>query len=222
MVKRISKQEVVQGAPIVISKDNPDAMFLKDNPNVVFKEGSKFLTSTYTAGAFDVSLNNPTVSDPSLTIPTVPPIIALDVPNLADIEKVDFEEYYDAVSGLSKFKAIVKIRNTSSNKKDVIGVDARIYNPNGASNYTFTTQTASTASAVSNYVSNVTWYEAKTVYDPFEGTIITATAVVSNAQYPSDGTGVPADSVTGPAKYRTKIAWRKTEQEAIDAATVTL
>jgi len=49
---------------------------------------------------------------------------------MADIESITYEQYYDSVSKLVKYKAILKIRNSSKNQNNVAGVDARIYNPN--------------------------------------------------------------------------------------------
>lgn len=55
-----------------------------------------------------------------------------DVPQLSDIENIQYIKYFDPVSKIEKAKAIIKIRNSSKNKKDIAGVDARIYQPRGA------------------------------------------------------------------------------------------
>lgn len=49
-----------------------------------------------------------------------------DAPSLTDIEDVKTEDYYDPVSKALKIRAKIKIRNSSRNKKNVAGVDARI------------------------------------------------------------------------------------------------
>lgn len=54
-----------------------------------------------------------------------------DVPQLSDIESVQYVKYFDPVSKIEKAKAIIKIRNSSKNKNNVAGVDARIYQPRG-------------------------------------------------------------------------------------------
>lgn len=55
-----------------------------------------------------------------------------EVAQLSDIEDIQYIKYFDPVSKIEKVKAIIKIRNSSKNKKDVAGVDARIYQPRGA------------------------------------------------------------------------------------------
>jgi hypothetical protein len=52
-----------------------------------------------------------------------------DVPQLSDIEDI---KYFDPVSKIEKLKAIIKIRNSSKNKENIAGVDARIYQTRGA------------------------------------------------------------------------------------------
>lgn len=224
MVNRVSKQEVVQGAPTVIATNNPDAIFMKDNPNVVFTNENKFTTSNYASGAFltvDPAAIAAVSSTVSSTINT-PTYAILDVPALADIEKIDFEEYFDQLTGVVKYKAILKIRNSSINKSSVAGVDARIYNPYGSTSYSFGTGTASTANTVSNYVSTTTWYHAQTVFNLATESIISGPEIVGTATYPTDGNGVPADSTSGPNVKRTKSVWRKTSDDALLAAEVYL
>ena len=53
-----------------------------------------------------------------------------DVPNLVDIESVNFEQYLDPVTKTQKIRALIKIRNSSKNPLGVEAVDARIFNPN--------------------------------------------------------------------------------------------
>jgi hypothetical protein len=55
-----------------------------------------------------------------------------DVPNLSDIEKIEYIKYFDPVTKVEKAKVVIKIRNSSKNKSNVVGVDARIYQPRGA------------------------------------------------------------------------------------------
>lgn len=55
-----------------------------------------------------------------------------DVPQLSDIEDVQYTKYFDPVTKVEKAKAVIKIRNSSKNKKNIAGVDARIYQPRGA------------------------------------------------------------------------------------------
>ena len=59
-------------------------------------------------------------------------LVASDVPQLSDIENVEYIKYFDPVTKVEKVKAIIKIRNSSKNKSNIAGVDARIYQPRGA------------------------------------------------------------------------------------------
>lgn len=49
----------------------------------------------------------------------------IDAPSLSDIESVNFEEYKNK-EGVTKIKVKIKVRNSSINKSNVKGVDARI------------------------------------------------------------------------------------------------
>lgn len=59
-------------------------------------------------------------------------ISSSDVPNLSDIENIEYIKYFDPVTKVEKAKAVIKIRNSSKNKSNIAGVDARIYQPRGA------------------------------------------------------------------------------------------
>ncbi len=49
-----------------------------------------------------------------------------DVPDLSDIEDVEKIEYNDPVTKALKVRVKIKIRNSSKNKENIAGVDARI------------------------------------------------------------------------------------------------
>jgi hypothetical protein len=49
-----------------------------------------------------------------------------DVPQLSDIESIQYFPYKDESTQITKIKAVIKIRNSSINKKNIAGVDARI------------------------------------------------------------------------------------------------
>lgn len=221
MVKRVSKQQVVKQAPLVLSTDNPDAVFVKDNPDVVKTNTKGIIISDFSSGKFGVSGNAGDFT-PKPEVPKDDTTTGGDAPTLADIEKIDYEEYADPTTGASKYKAIIKIRNSSKEKANISGVDAITANISGYTVYTFGDKTATGNTNTSTFVTNVTWYNASTTYNPFSGTIISGPLIIGNAQYPSDGSGVPADSTTGPTSYRTKSVWRKTQAEALTAAQVNL
>lgn len=52
--------------------------------------------------------------------------LVADVPSLTDIESVVKTKYFDPVTKVEKAKIVIKIRNSSKNKNNIAGVDARI------------------------------------------------------------------------------------------------
>lgn len=128
---KIPGPNVVQGPKPVLSEDNPDTLWISPEKYLKIKAGKI---------SYDNYLSNISASSPAQT-QTPSEIMALlkkttegavkpDTVDLTDIESITYEQYYDSVSKLIKYKAIIKIRNSSVNKTNVEGVDARIYNPN--------------------------------------------------------------------------------------------
>jgi len=130
--KRVPIQQVVDAAPIVIDEKDPDLIFLNAKKVITTKNG-KINYDKYSAGVpgigggGDVVGNTSTNTTGTTTTPEKP--VKYDVPDLTDIESVTYEQYYDTVTKGAKVKAILKIRNSSVRGTDVVGVDARIYNP---------------------------------------------------------------------------------------------
>lgn len=131
--KRVPQSNVVQGTLPVLNENNPDTFFLKPNSFLKIKDGSvsydNYLTSASAISPISASrpdLNGLISSSGNISVP----VVKLDTVELTDIETITYEQYYDSVSKLVKYKAILKIRNSSINKTEVQGVDARIYNPN--------------------------------------------------------------------------------------------
>ena len=129
-IKRIDKKDVTEGQPLVLPVGHPDTVFLNPNNYIQTKgtitDYSKYQVSGAYSNLTGIPENggtNPISSNLSL-------INQADVPQLTDIESVNFEQYYDPVSKLAKYKAVLKIRNSSKSPNNVAGVDARIYNPN--------------------------------------------------------------------------------------------
>ena len=224
--KRVPKQAIVKDAPIILSKGHPDLTFLGD---ALETDAGKFSSSRYLAGSFNGSAGGSSSggsnggSGPSgPTGPTIPEVL-LDVPNLSDIESITYEEYPDS-TGVLKYRAVLKIRNSSVNKDNIAGIDARIYSPNSGKVYSFGVGAASTSTSTSTvvpsspFVSVVTWHNAQSVCDPINGVYGSVPYIAGTAQYREDGSGVPADSTSGPSRARIKSVWRKTESEALEAA----
>jgi hypothetical protein len=137
MAKRIRKESIVSGSERVLSADQLDLIAWYHPKEVIIvgeDEKSEYLTtgSRIPSGVNSLSgsLLAPGPSGPSgpsgLQITEV-----TDVPQLSDIESVQYVKYFDPVSKIEKAKVIIKIRNSSKNKNNVAGVDARIYQPRG-------------------------------------------------------------------------------------------
>lgn len=119
---RISAKSIVEGAPIVISPDNPESIFLDPNKTIITKPGTIWDKYLGVNGFGIINSDQPDgveEFDDSNK----------DTVHLTDIENITYESYL-GTTGELKYRAILKIRNSSKNKEDVIGVDARIYNPN--------------------------------------------------------------------------------------------
>ena len=129
-IKRIDKKDVTEGQPLVLPVGHPDTVFLNPN-NYIQTKGTITDYSKYqVSGAYSSLTGIPENGDIDPISSNLSLINQADVPQLTDIESVNFEQYYDPVSKLAKYKAVLKIRNSSKSPNNVAGVDARIYNPN--------------------------------------------------------------------------------------------
>jgi len=128
---RLDKKDITDGNPLILPEGHPDTVFLNPNSYLTVS-GTKLNYSKYQSGnpygsalpdnGEPTKLNNEIIEE--LTGAKIQ-----DVPEFTDIESVNFTKYYDAVTKEEKVKAVLKIRNSSNNKNNVAGVDARIYNP---------------------------------------------------------------------------------------------
>ena len=124
---RVPKAAIVRGAPIVITTDDEFISFY-DPSQFLVKEGGKFQYTKFSPGSpFSSSYSSATKSE------TIKPEVALidlpDVPNLTDIQLFSSTKYYDPVTKVEKAKLVIKVTNTSKDKSNIGGVDARVYNP---------------------------------------------------------------------------------------------
>lgn len=129
-IKRIDKKDVTDGQPLVLPVGHPDTVFLNPNNYIQIKgtvtDYSKYqLSGAYSDSEQGAENGNVPLMSTGLFLSNKG-----DTPQLTDIESVSFEQYYDPVSKLAKYKAVLKIRNSNKNPNSVAGVDARIYNPN--------------------------------------------------------------------------------------------
>lgn len=130
--KRIPDSSIVGVGPTVIYDDDPD-LYLYDLSKVVIKKRGAVSTANYIAsppvldaGVLGSIVNNAIIIAPEISFENS--ISKIDKVDLSYIEKVTSETYEDSL-GNQKVKYLLKVRNLSTNKNNVVGVDARIYNP---------------------------------------------------------------------------------------------
>jgi hypothetical protein len=123
---RVPEQSIVSNPKIVLPEGHPDTIWL--NPSAIIIEKSspiqinKYLTRPF-ASLIQVSLNEgggEVVKEEE---------DLFDVPDLTDIELFSSTKYYDPVTKVEKAKIVIKVTNTSKDKTNIEGVDARVYNP---------------------------------------------------------------------------------------------
>ena len=129
---RVSKAAIVRGAPIVVTTDDEFISFY-DPSQFLVKDGGKIQYTKFSPGspfssAFGSGVTG-TVNSSLGNKAEIVPIELPDVPNLTDIELVSSTKYYDPVTKVEKGKLVIKVTNTSKDKVNIEGVDARIYNP---------------------------------------------------------------------------------------------
>jgi len=128
---RLDKKDITDGNPLILPDGHPDTVFLNPNSYLTVS-GTKLSYSKYQSGN-PYSESFPDNGEPAtLTNATVVESVGAkiqNVPEFTDIENITFTKYFDPVTKEEKVKAVLKIRNSSSDKNKVVGVDARIYNP---------------------------------------------------------------------------------------------
>ncbi len=115
---RVDSKSIVVGPPIVLPSDSPDYVFVRRNIALDVEGGkTASLASPFSLGGSSGG-GGSAQADPNL------PVAINDIPQLTDIENITYQQYYDTFNSI-RIKAIIKIRNSSKNKSNVIGVDAR-------------------------------------------------------------------------------------------------
>lgn len=118
--KRVSDKQVVRAGAIIISSANQELVWM-DPKSIIVSDDSKFTYDKYLGGypfgIFSRDKDDNQDPDPDRG----------DTVELSDIEEITYEPYYSTTKEL-KYRAILKIRNSSDSKEDVIGVDARTAN----------------------------------------------------------------------------------------------
>lgn len=138
MAKRISESDIVSAGKRVLPAGHPDLVWYDPSKVIVVGEESTYRASGTGVSAVSGSLGGALVSGSqspekeNISEKEVAAVEKVDVPQLSDIEDVQYTTYFDPVSKIEKAKVVIKIRNSSKNKENVAGVDARIYQPRGA------------------------------------------------------------------------------------------
>jgi hypothetical protein len=121
---RIPSKKVTRGTPVILDKNSKDLLWLRAN-EVIIKDSTGYSYSKYIGGP-SASLSGEGVAPiggtgDGFALP------AVDTVDMTDIESITFEEYVDPASLITKYNAIIKIRNGSTSASSVVGVDARVY-----------------------------------------------------------------------------------------------
>jgi hypothetical protein len=126
---RVPSQNVVTGVIPVINANDPLKVFLRQGSYIETDSGQenlylKYISAPSTTYAFKSE-------DPDKDLETDKAIktnLVFGSVDLSSIENITSEIYYDSL-GNPKVKYILKVRNLNLDKDNVVGVDARIYNP---------------------------------------------------------------------------------------------
>jgi hypothetical protein len=114
--------------PVVSENDIDYLLFLNKNKFLVTSKESQAAYVGSDSAFDDGGTNPPGPKDPKKPErPGKPPVVKKDVPDLSDIESITFQEDYDPATKLTTMTAFIKIRNSSDNKENIAGVDARIF-----------------------------------------------------------------------------------------------
>lgn len=125
--RRIPKANIIVGPKPIINQ--ADKTWLGDGNGVEGTTSSALGSGINSAGLKTASFAPDQATASAASTKNVEVVVVPDTVDMTDIEDISYEQYYDATSKLVRYKAIIKIRNSSTNKLNVEGVDARIYNP---------------------------------------------------------------------------------------------
>jgi len=132
MAKRISESDIVSSGKRVLPAGHPDLVWYDPSKVIVVGEDSEYrasgtvvpLAAATLGGSLVAGSESPEkekkIEQESSSVEKS------DVPELSDIEDVQRTTYFDPVSKIEKEKLVIRIRNSSKNKSNVAGVDARI------------------------------------------------------------------------------------------------
>jgi hypothetical protein len=129
---RIDYSNLTRGQIIALNKEHPDALHMYPSAYIAIKGDSINYDAYLTTNPYGQAAASTTYTTNDGNVNTILPTFdnLLDVPQLTDIQSINFEPYYDTTSKLQKVRAIIKIKNSSKNPSGVESVDTRIFNPN--------------------------------------------------------------------------------------------
>lgn len=125
--KRIPKANIITGPKPIINQ--ADKVWLGSGNGVEGTTSTPLGSGIAAAGVKTSSAAPDPFAAAAASTKNVEAVVIPDTVDMTDIEEISYEQYYDTSSKIVKYKAIIKIRNSSTNKLNVEGVDARIYNP---------------------------------------------------------------------------------------------
>lgn len=118
--KRISSKRLVEGGAIILSDNNEELVWMSPK-GVIVKSGNQFSFDKYLGNSPFKTFGGDLIDDGLFETDDK------DTVHLTDIESITYESYL-STTGELKYRAILKIRNSSKTKEDVVGVDARTAN----------------------------------------------------------------------------------------------
>lgn len=125
--RRIPKANIITGPKPIINQ--ADKVWLGSGNGVEGTTSTPLGSGINSASLKTASSAPDQATASAASTKNVESVVIPDTVDMTDIEDISYEQYYDSTSKLVRYKAIIKIRNSSTNKLNVEGVDARIYNP---------------------------------------------------------------------------------------------
>ncbi len=132
-MRKVSNLDIASSGKLVRPAGHEDLIWLDPSQVIIVGEESEYratgsripFASSLFSGSHDSPVKAKVIAGNRVVTESS------DVPQLSDIENVEYTKYFDPVSKIEKAKVVIKIRNSSKNKENVAGVDARLYQPRG-------------------------------------------------------------------------------------------
>lgn len=132
---RVPAQNVITTPTKVFGKNNPDLFWLSkeglqviDNGEELFNQYDSAIGAYLVAGGTASGLPDPLVGGSNVAGNSVFLGLGEGAPQMGDIESIT-GSIDTTIPNNPRAKYIIKVRNSAIDKSNVVGVDARIYNP---------------------------------------------------------------------------------------------